>query len=234
MKKQRYYPIRQGDQVVWLSNFCNQLTLHAEALLLNAEWVTAVIKDARWVAYLLGHYLPSVRTHAKAATAALKLAESGKKPILALAPTLALPELPEGVEPRLQGALTRVFEAVQKIKSNPRYNKTYGTSFGIIGPEETRPDYGTLAPKLRLTVLPNQVRIRWSWQGCAKFLDMIEIQVDRGAGWELLTYDVRPGYTDNHPHPATVAQWLYRAIYRVDDARVGQWSALARANVGGG
>ncbi|MCX6840559.1 MAG: hypothetical protein NTX35_22475 [Verrucomicrobia bacterium] len=42
-----------------------------------------------------------------------------------------------------------------------------------------------------------------------------------------------PGYTDTHPLPAAVTTWKCRAIYRVDDAQVGQWSAVVSIAVGG-
>jgi len=62
---------------------------------------------------------------------------------------------------------------------------------------------------------------------------MIEIQVNRGAGWQLLTFDTTPGYIDTEPIPATPTKWEYRAIYRVNDQRIGQWSAVVSVIVGG-
>ena len=41
---------------------------------------------------------------------------------------------------------------------------------------------------------------------------------------KLLTFDTTPGYVDSHPLPSAPAKWTYRAIYRVDDDQVGQWS----------
>ena len=75
----------------------------------------------------------------------------------------------------------------------------------------------------------------WSWQGLSKHLDLCEIQVDRsdGKGWVLLTFDTLPGYLDTTPFPATLTKWTYRAIYRVDDHRVGQWSREVSVSVGG-
>lgn len=86
---------------------------------------------------------------------------------------------------------------------------------------------------LTLTLNGNKVEIGWGWLGYAKFLDQCEIQVDRGSGWQVLTFDTTPGYTDTAPHPATLTEWKYRAIYRVDDEQVGQWSAEVSIAVGG-
>jgi hypothetical protein len=52
--------------------------------------------------------------------------------------------------------------------------------------------------------------------------------VDRGdgRGFGLLTYTITPGFTDPTPFPAAPVKWLYRAIYRVNDEPVGQWSKV--------
>jgi hypothetical protein len=45
--------------------------------------------------------------------------------------------------------------------------------------------------------------------------------------------DTTPGYTDNQPFPAAPVKWTYRAIYRLGDNRVGQWSKPVSVTVGG-
>jgi hypothetical protein len=68
------------------------------------------------------------------------------------------------------------------------------------------------------------------------FLDICELQVNRtGAGTAFgpLAFDTTPGYTDTEPFPATPTKWTYRAIYRVGDQRVGQWSKSVSITVGG-
>ena len=74
------------------------------------------------------------------------------------------------------------------------------------------------------------MQVGWGWQGFSAFLDMLEIQVDRGdgKGWVFLTYDTTPNYTDTAPFPATPTKWKYRAIYRVGDARRRRASATRR------
>ena len=77
--------------------------------------------------------------------------------------------------------------------------------------------------------------IGWGWGGNSAFLDLLEIQVDRGdaKGWVFLTYDTTPNYTDTAPFPAAPVKWKYRAIYRVADAQVGVWSNAVEITVGG-
>jgi hypothetical protein len=65
----------------------------------------------------------------------------------------------------------------------------------------------------------------------------LEIWVDRGDGnhFVLLTVSTSPNTTDNTPLPApgTSALWKYKAIYRIRDEPVGQWSDVVSVTVGG-
>ncbi|MGD0259330.1 MAG: hypothetical protein ABSD29_05825 [Verrucomicrobiota bacterium] len=49
----------------------------------------------------------------------------------------------------------------------------------------------------------------------------------------LLTVDTTPNYVDTQPFPAAKTVWSYKAIYRADDAQVGQWSQPVSVAVGG-
>lgn len=66
-----------------------------------------------------------------------------------------------------------------------------------------------------------------SWQPAVRNYAMAatgaveESETVESGGWEILTFDTTPGYTDTAPHPAAATQWKYRAIYRVDDHQVG-------------
>jgi hypothetical protein len=65
---------------------------------------------------------------------------------------------------------------------------------------------------------------------------MCEIQVDRtgaGTAFAPLGFYTTPGYVDTEPFPATPTKWTYRAIYRVGDQRVGQWSKSVIITAGG-
>ncbi|MCB1078888.1 MAG: hypothetical protein KDM64_13795, partial [Verrucomicrobiae bacterium] len=241
MKHQRFYPTRAADQVVWLENFRNKLGNHTAALGLDAAVVALCIAAARWLVYVLGSWLPAVRAYSLSCTAASKEAQTGDGTSLMALPVFTPPPLPAAdgaipaVEPQNTGALTLIFEEIQRIKESPGYTDAIGADLGIIGPEDAAPDFTTLQPVLALTVAGNAVQIDWGWQGYTDFLDQCEIEVDRGTGggWTLLTFDTTPGYTDTAAHPATPAKWKYRAIYRVDDHQVGQWSAEVSVMVGG-
>lgn len=234
MKRQNYYPGRQPEQVLWLENFALKLPDHAATLALAAPRVTAAVADARWLAYLLGPWLLAVRNHGKAATQTLEQAASGTGGTLAL-PAFTAPPLPDGVTARAEGALLRVFDLVQEIKENDTCTDAMCQDLGILGAEQGAPDLNVLKPDLSAAAAAAGVQLGWSWQGYGRFLDQCEIQVDRadGKGWTILTFDTTPNYTDTTPFPATLTKWKYRAIYRVDDAPAGQWSAEVSVNVGG-
>jgi hypothetical protein len=101
-----------------------------------------------------------------------------------------------------------------------------GEALGIEGAQQTAPDLTTVQPQIDVTISGGSVEVDWGWQGNGAYLDNCEIQVDRGdgKGFNLLTYDTTPGYTDTQPFPATPVKWTYKAIYRADDTQVGLWS----------
>jgi hypothetical protein len=76
-------------------------------------------------------------------------------------------------------------------------------------------------------------RLRFAFHAPRGDLDLCELQVDRGdrKGFVLLTYDTTPGYVDTAPFPPTPVKWTYRAIYRMGDAQIGQWSAPVSVTV---
>jgi hypothetical protein len=86
--------------------------------------------------------------------------------------------------------------------------------------------FGTVQPDIKATINGNRVEIGWGWNGNSAFLGLYEIEVDRNdnKGSTLLTYDSTPNYVDTAPFPTAPTKWTYRAIYRVGDQRVGQWS----------
>jgi|APTNR8051073442_1049403.scaffolds.fasta_scaffold25735_2 hypothetical protein len=232
MKHQRYYPVRQADQIVWLENFRNKISGYAAALGLTTEQVDALIAKCRWLIYLLGSWLPAARAWNLACTQAVKEAQTGGGGALTL-PVFTAPALPSGVTAQDEGALTYLFNKIAEFKENDNCGEALCADLGIHGSEEGAPDYTVLAPKLTVTLNGNKVEIGWGWLGYGKFLDQCEIQVDRGTGYQVLTFDTTPGYTDTTPFPVTLTQWKYRAIYRVDDAQVGQWSTEVSIAVGG-
>lgn len=236
MAKQTYYPTSAAAQVIWLGNFAIKLPGYVTPLGLTALQGTNGVEWALTVSYCLGTWLPALREHGKAATAAVQAAQFGDPATNIALPVFTAPDLPEDLAALgKNGALNQLFALIQTIKASAGYTEAIGQDLGIIGAGETPPDFATLQPQITATVTASAVEIGWGWQGYGAFLDQCEIQVDRGdaAGWQLLTIDTTPGYGDSAPHPAALTRWKYRAIYRVGDLRVGLWSAEASVTVGG-
>lgn len=147
-----------------------------------------------------------------------------------------VPVLPVGFPPIVPAGIVRRFrELAKRIKGMKNYTPTIGQSVGIEGPVQSGPDLATIQASIELSLIGNAVFIAWGWDGFRAFLDMLEIQVDRGdgKGFVFLTYDTTPNYTDTNPLPAIPAKWKYRAIYRVGDAQIGIWSNTVEIMVGG-
>lgn len=235
MKRQVYYPLRVADQIVWLENLRNKLAGYATVLGLTTEQVTAAVDDCRWLIYVLQSWLGAARTWSLACTDAARDAQSGDGTALMVLPVFTPPTPPTGVVAVNTGALNRIFALVQLIKDSEGYTESIGSDLGLIGAEQAAPDFATLAPEFKLTRDANSVTVAWNWGGYAAFLDMIEIQVDRndGKGFVFLANDTTPGYTDTTPQPSTPVKWKYRAIFRVGDQQVGQWSNEMPITVGG-
>jgi hypothetical protein len=235
MKRQAYYPSRTADQILWLENFRNKLAGYLTALGLTTAQGDAAIADARWLLYVLGSWLPAVRAWGKACTDATTEAQSGGGASPQVLTVFTAPTPATGVVPVATGALDRIFDFVQTIKESSGYTEAIGTDLGTVGAEQGAPDLATVQPILTATINGSRVDLGWGWGGNGNFLDMLEIQVDRsdGKGFVVLVFDTTPDYTDSTPFPATATKWTYRAIYRVNDAQVGQWSAPVSVTVGG-
>ncbi|MEY4916664.1 MAG: hypothetical protein RL616_577 [Verrucomicrobiota bacterium] len=233
MKRHPYYPHRQADEIVWLTNFINKISTYATTLGLTAGQVTAIKADCLWLIYLLQIWLPAVRNWAQSGTDALKEAQSGTGSSAQVLPVFTAPTVPTGTAAALPGALLRVFTFVQDIKESGKATEAIATDLGIIGGEVTGPDPATLKPVISATVSGGQVLIKWGWGGHGAFLDSCEIHVDRNDshGFVLLTIDTTPNYTDTQSFPAAPTSWSYRAIYRTGDQRTGLWSATVSVAV---
>jgi hypothetical protein len=233
MKRNTFYPIRQHDQIVWLGNFSNKLPALSAVLGLTAAQVSGAVADCGWLIYVLQTWLPAGRMWALACTDAATEAQTGDGSVLMALPVFTAPALPAGIVPVNTGALTRVFALVQSIKDSGKCSDTNATNLGIVGSAQTAPDLTTVQPFISVSIMGNQVNVKWGWGGNSAYLDSCEIWVDRndGKGYVLLTIDTTPGYTDTQPFPAASAKWTYKAIYRLDDAQVGLWSQPASVTV---
>lgn len=243
MKHNSYFPSTVSEQILWLTNFFLKLIIHSAALGLDAAKTAAAVADCRWLIYLLGSFRPAERNWAKANTNFLLQAKFGEEGSTALTlPDFDPPPLPAAdvpndlpaVVPQKAGALARIFALVQDIKEVA--SETIMIDLDIIGTEvPPPPDLGNVQPTIKVKRIGAHVLVEWGWEGLHGQVKMLQIQVDRGAGYADLAYDSTPGYNDTQPHPATLTTWKYRAIWREgeDDSQVGIWSNEVSIVVGG-
>lgn len=233
MKHNNYYPVRQSEEVLWLTNMVNKLGGHATTLGLSPTQVSAIKADCLWIIYFLQIWLPAVRTWAQSGTDALQEAKTGTGIAAQEIPVFTAPALPVGTVAVLPGALIRIFDAGQRIKESGKLTETIATDLHLVGSEQSAPDLTTLQPVISVSLVGGQPFIKWNWGGQRAFLSSCEIQVDRGDGhgFVLLTIDTTPNYTDTQPLPAVSTKWSYRATYRNGDQQVGIWSQIASLHV---
>ena len=231
MPKRDY--ILQNDDLfgAQLNTFKNNIAAYAGTLGVISTQMLAQSNDAAYFNYVL-QCQTAMANGAQQWTAWKDLLRAGGTPPAAGAPVA--PTLPTLVAAVAPGIEVRFRALVKQIKASANYNVSIGEALGIEGVMDTGPDLSTVQPVLNPQVSGNRVEVGWGWQGNGAFLDICEIQVDRGtgAGFVFLTYDTTPGYVDTAPFPATPGKWHYRAIYRVGDAAVGQWSNPVGVMVG--
>jgi hypothetical protein len=233
MPKSSYIPFNDDAFAAQLQAFKTAVPGYSVTLGLTPAQVTTQAADADYFSYVLaGQQL--IRNSASQWTGWKDLVRSGGDlppsgaPVAPVFPA-AVPAVAPGVEVRFRAL-------VKQIKGSPAYNEAIGAALGIEGSQQTGPDYATLAPDINAAISGTHVNVAWDWSGFSAFLDLCEIQVDRtGAGTAFgpLAFDTTPGYVDTEPFPATPTKWTYRAIYRVGDQRVGQWSKSVSITVGG-
>ncbi len=208
------------------------LPTYATVLGLSPAQVTAQAVDADYFSYALASQ-KIAQNSAQQWTAWKDLIRDGGHPSASGSPSAPVfPASPGPVDP---GVEVRFRSLLRQIKASSAYNIAIGKALNIEGPDQTGPDLSTVQPQLDVQLIGNTVKVIWGWGGDSKFLDLCELQVDRGDGkdWNLLAYDTTPNYFDTAMQPAMPAKWKYRAIYRVADSQVGIWSQEVSIIVGG-
>jgi hypothetical protein len=224
--------IEQNDDAFnkQLQTFKNTIPNYSTLLGVAAAQMTAQAADAAYFDYNLK--CASIMVNSSQQWTGWKnLERDGGTPPASGAPIA--PVLPTVVTAVAPGVESRFRALVQLIKANPNYNPTIGEALGIEGAQQTGPDLTTVQPVISAIISGNHVYVKWGWGGNSAYLDICELQVDRGdgKGFGLLAYDTTPGYTDTQAFPTAPATWTYRAIYRVDDSQVGVWSQPASVTV---
>ena len=226
MAKNYYLPKDDSGKAELLEHLASRLPIYTDTLEVSAADITSLQADAAAFRYTLTSF-NAVQANAKLWTAFKTLQRDGGVGSTAFphAPNLPapVPAVPLGIIPRLTALVSR-------LKTARNYTEAIGQDLRIVGTEQTV-DTSGWKPIIDLASEAGHPIIKWP-KGDA---ESIEIWADRGDnnGFGLAAVTTAPAYTDTSTKPAAGAVWKYKAIYRLRDAQVGQWSDVVSVAVGG-
>ena len=224
MATQYFLERTDAGRAEWLNNFAPKLAEHATALGIDAPTLSFVTNAAAFVNFLLAIEL-QLKTNLNEWTAFKRVHLRGKQgdTFSTTLPTLvSLGATPPAAPTEL--IMPRILKLVNTIKNHPNYTESIGRDLRIIGAAENIPDTASWQPKFKLSINAGKVIIKWV-KGKASSIDFY-VDRGRGEGFQYLGYDTRSPYEDAITLPAGAApqNWTYRAIYRLGDTQVGQFS----------
>ena len=228
MAKSYFLPPDDDGKDALLTNIAAKLGTYKTTVGLEDAVVTSTQADAAFFHYALTSQ-KSIANYAQQWTAYKNAARNGTDPSLGPAPVPpTLGTAPAAVAP---GIFKRLTALVARIKAHPGYTEAIGQDLNIIGAEQTL-DTANAKPLLKLELSAGHPNVLWRKGG----FDALEIWVDRGSGtFAYLAIDTVPDYLDTAPLPASgqSALWKYKAIYRLNDQQVGNWSDVVSIAVQG-
>lgn len=227
MPKTPFMPRDDDGKRDWLNNFAAKIATYAASIGVTTAEVAATKADALFWTWLLdarNQFIAYAQQWTAFKNAAREGAALGAMPTAPVLPA-APPAVPAGI-------FTRAALLAARIKKHPGCTAAIAQNLNIVGPDQTV-DPTTMKPVLTLTLQAGQPNVRWKKQG----MDGLQILVDRGDGngFVFLAVDTVPDYRDTAalPAPGASVVWKYKAIYRLNDEPVGQWSDVASISVMG-
>ncbi len=221
-------PRADADKLALLKHLSATLPAYAAQLDVDKDTLARLGNAAAWLQYAID-YQAAMKKGAAAATALKAAILDGPATGSLALPALNLPAPPAG--PPFEDVDGFLADFIAVLKRHRNYTDTLGQILDILPGKAPAVDLSSLRPALGHRFNNGRPDLDWAKAG----MDALEIEVDRGAGFALLTIDTQPGYLDTAPLPATgaTALWRYRAIYRLKDERVGQWSEVLEVAVKG-
>lgn len=213
-----------------LQHFANTLPRYADILGLSPNELAQITSAAVWFKFALDFEIAAKAYTLGAELFKKRVLEGQPFGLLAL-PLLNLPTPPSG-EPFLDitGFLNVL---IVRIRLHAHYSEAIGVALNL-PPMDLKPlDLDTVQPELSVEILGGHPNIHWAKNG----LDELEMEVDRGEGtFTPLIIAPIPDFLDIAPlpSPGKSAVWRYRAIYRMKEQRVGNWSSVLEVMVKGG
>lgn len=227
MKKKFFIPSSDEGIMIWLANFAAKLSVHSETLGISAETVTSVRNDSAMFTYIVNNTNSFKAGLSQRVSYKLLLKIGPEGTSAGPVPVYNNTEPPALVE---AGMLNRIRRLAKNIKTNDNYNESIGNDLGIIGSmqEQTTND---LKPVLKIKNLAGKPQLVWK-KGIS---DSLEIYVDRGDGksFVYLANSTKPNFTDTAGIDADskASEWKYKAIFRIKDEQVGQFSDVISTTV---
>ena len=221
-----YVPADDLGKADFLDNLAVKIGGYAALFGLTPAEVASVQADATLFNYILDMQ-EAHKTFKQNLTKYKNMIRDGDPDVLGPLPVSPVMPPPPLVPKNIFG---RTRDLVARIKAAPAYNKAIGEDLGIVGDEHVI-DIPNLKPKLKGRIEAGRPLIMWT-KGRA---DALDIYVDRldGAGFVFLATVIKPNYLDTTPFPAgaNAVVYDYKAIYRIRDEQVGQFSDPIRVTV---
>lgn len=225
-----YYPIRIGDQIIWLRNFRNKVPNYQVALGYTVGDMTAIQADADRCIYLLDTVNSAAQSFGTSITSHIDTVFNGTGSALVPLPAFTLPTTPTPPANVLPGALKRIFAFVKNLKTRTGYAADIGADLQIVG--STTPDDPNAVPPADGEARSGEVVITFKKMGHMGV--WVEGQVGAETDWTFLAIDTTNPYNDTRP--LKVANQPEKRRYRLcfwdgDPTKV--WTDVIEVTFGG-
>lgn len=227
--KLSYLELTDEKLAIQLPNFSSKIDTYSVLFALSAAEVASIKADTLFFVWAITNY-KKIDTFKKNWTTFKNILKKGEANVVSntapAAPTLDV--MPPVVPP---GILIRFTTMVNRIKAHQSYTTAIGQNLGIELTNNQKIDLDAAQPTLKAVMRGGQVNLLWK----RGKLGGILIEKDSGAGFVTLDKDFHPDFIDNSilPEQGQSALWKYRAIYLVNDEKVGSWSDIVSITVAG-
>jgi len=222
-------PRSDADKLAFIQHLNATLPTYAANLGFSADDLAELERATAWYQFAV-NLQTAGKAYSEATVAFRNAVKDGSNNGAPTVPVLPVANPPPG-EP-FQDINDFLSTIIARVKLHKNYAEAIGKALNIIATQSAAVDLTAVQPILNVEFHSSHPRILWVMHG----MDALEIEVDRGDGhFTLFTIDTTPNHTDTTPLPpaGTVVLWKYRAIYRVRDERVGQWSQVLEVSVKG-